>query len=684
MRVRGGYRIGILSVFLILCGCGGGGGGATPTPGNAVPTPAPTVIPASPHVGDVRTQLFLYAGGSTLAYDPDDKILLSAYYTVVYNAATHRPTALALPANDPSPIMVGLAYDQAHRAIYLAGSTTLYRGTLTGAIATVASVFSSIQGLAVDPSGTVYVVDNNSVKAVVNGVVRQYSTPGSVPAGLLSQPAFDTLNGMLYVTDPADGEIMQVSPSGAVSVIAGSCADVTYADPTGCAIGDIAGTGPAVRFGAVEGIAFDPDDNELIVADSGNNQIWTVTPNGTATIAAGFGEDAAIDGNGRFAFIAGPLSVTYAADSRQAFFSELVGNRQDYLIGSIALAGLPAPLQTFPIQTFAAPPAVSEPTNIALAPDDSVWISDGANNAAAHISATANAVEVPLTGGWQGLDKIVVDAGGTLWGGAEFLSPGLFPTVGVGGLVKIGAGGAQTGFLLPSGGTVTALAIGPNGNVWYGEFASTSTSLGEIDQTTVIDSNFTIQSFFNPPRPQALIAGPDGNLWYATNNAIPLYSATIFGIAEMTPAGALVPGMLQTPTEPNAFARDALDGAVWYIDAGTIWRIAPGASTPTSMCVCLAGAFGISAAPDGSMWVVDQIGLERIDPTGSKKHYELPDYIGISGVAVRSDGKVWAIDTDGPIYLLDPVAYDAGGFPHAVVRRQTVQIAGLPRLRRHR
>jgi len=138
---------------------------------------------------------------------------------------------------------------------------------------------TNCQGVAVDASGNVYVVDTN------NNVIRKITSAGvvSTPAGnasmwgssdgvgvaaTFSNPrgvAVDVV-GNIYVADFANQKIRKITPAGVVSTIAGTGAR-GYAD----------GAGTTATFSDPFGVAVDINGNVYVV-DYGNNKIRKLTP----------------------------------------------------------------------------------------------------------------------------------------------------------------------------------------------------------------------------------------------------------------------------------------------------------------------------------------------------------------------------------------------------------------------
>jgi serine/threonine protein kinase, bacterial len=165
----------------------------------------------------------------------------------------------------------------------LAGSGSI--GTTNGT-GTAAS-FDNPYGLAVDPFGNIYVADyyNNKIRVISpSGVVTILAGSGTAgssngtgagasfngPFGI----AIDTL-GNLYVTDFNNNLIRKVTPGGVVSTFAGSGTQ-----------GYVNATGTGASFYDPTGIGVDASNN-VYVCDSANEVIREITPGGVVSTFAG-------------------------------------------------------------------------------------------------------------------------------------------------------------------------------------------------------------------------------------------------------------------------------------------------------------------------------------------------------------------------------------------------------------
>ena len=136
-----------------------------------------------------------------------------------------------------------------------------------------AAQFNSPSGITIDGAGNLYVLGsgNQAIRSIsAEGVVR--TLPGTA-SGLGAGIAIDN-SGNVYVTDALADEILEVMPSGAVTVFAG--------DGFG---GNGDGQGTSAQFHEPRGLAIDRDGN-LYVADWGNSAIRKITPAAVVTTIA--------------------------------------------------------------------------------------------------------------------------------------------------------------------------------------------------------------------------------------------------------------------------------------------------------------------------------------------------------------------------------------------------------------
>ena len=186
-------------------------------------------------------------------------------------------------------------------------------GTTDGAGS--AARFRAPTDVAIDSTGTLYVADtgNHTIRMITPaGAVTTLAGTAAVsgyrdgtgPAALFAHPSGVAVDraGNVYVSDTDNSVIRKITPAGAVTTLAGAAHVAGFID----------GTGTAARFNGPSGIVTD-DASALYVADTLNNVIRKVAPDGTVTTLAGGGYG---DGTGRAAGFAGPQGLAMDSAGR--------------------------------------------------------------------------------------------------------------------------------------------------------------------------------------------------------------------------------------------------------------------------------------------------------------------------------------------------------------------------------
>jgi streptogramin lyase len=155
--------------------------------------------------------------------------------------------------------------------------------TVAGAAARLSDPF----GIAVGPDGTMFVADGGDTPRIArisaDGTVQTLAgglrgfADGAGAAARFDSPSAIAIgqDGAIYVADTGNHAIRRVSPDGAVTTLAGD-GSAGLAD----------GIGARARFNGPIGVAVDPH-GRVIVADTYNDRIRAIAPDGTVTTIAG-------------------------------------------------------------------------------------------------------------------------------------------------------------------------------------------------------------------------------------------------------------------------------------------------------------------------------------------------------------------------------------------------------------
>lgn len=213
--------------------------------------------------------------------------------------------------------ITSMAFNQGDHHLYVIDYYRLKRLDLTGTLTTIKlphitgkyrGLEAEAKGLTFSPTGELLVLDAGDSIVLVesNGSARLIAGCGTHPGtdmfgnsfcqhdhrdGNGAQAMFDEIEGLAY--DPDDNAIYvadqttirRVSLGGEVTTLVGTCA----VDADGfnrCAAGFRDGPRSTARFGTLAGITYDPDDHNLYVSDVSNHAIRRITRAGTVSTVA--------------------------------------------------------------------------------------------------------------------------------------------------------------------------------------------------------------------------------------------------------------------------------------------------------------------------------------------------------------------------------------------------------------
>lgn len=214
---------------------------------------------------------------------------------------------LVRKARQPVPTTVGW---RAHVTTHAGDGTPLPRDNQQPTQAG----FSDPFGIAIADDGTIYVADageSNRIRKITGeGIVTTFAgssegfADGAGAAAAFNTPSALAIdpNGNLYVVDTGNNRIRKVTPQGEVSTIAGD-GTAGYAD------------GPAAqaRFNGPIGIAVAANGN-VFVADTYNDRIRMISPDGQVSTVAGAGTPGYADGDRNNSLFDTPCGVIATAD----------------------------------------------------------------------------------------------------------------------------------------------------------------------------------------------------------------------------------------------------------------------------------------------------------------------------------------------------------------------------------
>ncbi|HWZ03178.1 MAG TPA: NHL repeat-containing protein [Mucilaginibacter sp.] len=253
------------------------------------------------------------------------------------------------------------------------GAIGANNGSLHGA------TFSNLMGLAIDSTGNMYVADSR------NNLIRKVSADGMVTtlAGNGSQGSADgkggaasfffpaalavDAHGVVYVADTHNSMIRRITPDGSVTTLAGRPDAETKDHPEAM-----------VRFDNPYGIAVDKDGN-VFLSDWDKDQIKKVSPDGKVSLYAGTGDRGFKDGQADSATFYLPEGI--ALDQKgNLYVADTYNNRIRKITPDGIVSTLAGKTKKGSANGKGAAASFSHPDGIAVDKNGNVYVADVGNN----------------------------------------------------------------------------------------------------------------------------------------------------------------------------------------------------------------------------------------------------------------------------------------------------------------
>ena len=510
-------------------------------------------------------------------------------------------------------------------------------------------------------------------------------TPGPATSSALDIPngvAFDP-SGDVYIADSGNNEVDKVTPSGTLSVFAG----------TGTAGAPTPGPATSSSLDGPGGVAVDPS-GDVYIGDSGNNEVEKVTPSGTLSIFAGRGiagaptpgpaTSSSLDSLNQIAV--DPSGDVYIADSGNDVVEKVTSSGRLSIFAGRGTAGTPTPGP-------ATSSALNYPGGVTVGPSGDVFIADFGNDVVEKVTpsgtlsifAGKGSSGAPPPGpatssALGGPAFVAADSSGTVYiadYGADVVER-VTPT----GTLSIFAGRGTAGTPTPGAATSSALdepvgvAVDPSGDVYIGDSSNNVVEKVTLPVPTMptignLPSSGTVGDSFTP----MVVTSGDGATWVTsdtsavcsvTGTTVSFVGAGACTLTAQVGVGAIFGAASGVPqavsvTVPEVVAQ--CTGGYWIATAdGTVHPFGSAAdygSLARSGITPEEPVVGIAATPDckGFWLVAADGGLFAFGDAGffgsmGGRHLDQP----VVGMAGTPQGGYYEVAADGGLFAFGPGA----------------------------
>ncbi len=285
------------------------------------------------------------------------------------------------------------------------------------------------------------------------------------------------------------------------------------------------------------------------------------------------------------------------------------------------------------VTEFGLPTSASEPAGITTGPDGNLWAVERNADKIARITPAGAVTEFTLVAGRGPHD--IVSAGGLI-----FFTERAGDRIGRLDPAAADIQASISEFLVAGAGSQpSAIAAGPDGNVWFTEAGAGADQIGRMTPAGIV-TEFAVPGAGS--RPTGIASGPDGALWFTEAGSQQL--------GRITTAGAItnefeVPA-LGTPASELGPVTAGPDGALWFVDSGIdhVRRATTAGALSTFPAPGGSGLTDIASGPDGALWLTEgRAGkVARMTTSGAVSEFTLPTTgAGPAGIATGPDGALW-------------------------------------------
>gem|GEM_PF-1692987 len=200
-----------------------------------------------------------------------------------------------------------------------------------------------------------------------------------------------------------------------------------------------------------------------------------------------------------------------------------------------------------------------------------------------------------------------------------------------------------------------AIAVGPEGNIWFTE--DETSRIGVINPFTHASSDFPTAT--PKANPAGIALGPEGDLWYAE------YGVDRIGVIDpVTHATHDFP--IPTPESTPYYITAGPEGDLWFTEilGGKVGVIDPVTGAISEFPTPSAGPVGITTGAEGDIWFAEGDAVSEIDPVthATSTFAGLPGESGPFAITGGPEGNIWFTSV-GVIGEINPLTGVVTGYP---------------------
>jgi trimeric autotransporter adhesin len=517
----------------------------------------------------------------------------------------------------------------------------------------------SVLGVTMDTAGNVYFSSSEFsvifklepggvlTRIVGNGRAGYSGDGGPAAAAQLNDPRGVAVDGAgnLFIADYRNSRIRKVSPDGIIATVAGG---------GGCCFAGDGGPATSAHVSFPVGVAVDGAGN-VFIADTGNQRIRRVSPDGIITTLAGDGTEGFSGDGGPATSAALSYPNAVAVDSERNLFIADFGNHRirrispDGIITTVAgngtrgFSGDGGPATSAPLSAF----------SLATDSESNLFIVDDNRIRKISPSGIINTVAGTSTGGFSG------DGGPAT---SASLSPGSVAADAEGNLFIADVGNKRIRKVSASGVIGTVAGNGAPGVYFYGDGGPATAARLYLPTAVALDGtgNLFITDFANG---RIRKVSPDGVITTVAGNGMRGFS----GDGGPATSAALWPGNVAVDAQGNLFITDidtqrvrkVSTGGIITTVAGNGMRGFSGDGGPATSAA-LNYPYAVAVDSERNLFIVDGQNhrVRKVSPSGiitTVAGNGMPGLSGDGGPATSAEmsPRSVAVDVAGNLFIVD-------------------------------